>query len=464
VQLNHLEGVKPESIIKLNKFVARPYQLPMLDALENKGYKKLICVWHRRAGKDVVAFNIMIRQALKKVGTYYYILPTYKQARLVLFYGMTNEGKPFLDYIPPELIAPNGVNKSEMKIKLINSSLIYFVGSENYDSLRGTNPSGIVFSEFAYQHPSVYATLKPIVLANNGWMIFISTPFGENFFYTLYEVAKNSEDWFTSYLTVDDTGIVTPEQIDNERKEGLISEDMIQQEYYCSYKVGAQGSYYARYLNKMELEDRIGDVPWEAAFKVHTAWDLGMADQMVILWYQTIGQTVRIIDCYANSDLGLEHYVSILNTKPYTYGKHFGPHDIAVRELQTGMSRVEKARQLGIKFEMRDGKSAVPNIPIIDGIEAVRSAFSKIWIDKDHCGPLITAIRDYRKEYDALRKVYKDHPLHDRNSDYADALRYLVLSLPRTRDGNSAEELDKRYQEVVYGTANKISGFFREDI
>lgn len=446
-----------ETTIKLNLFKPRPYQIPLFDAIENKRYKRALLIWHRRAGKDMAAFNLMVRQAFKRIGAYYYILPTYKQARLTLFEGKTSDGKAFLDYIPQELV--RAINKNEQKIELINGSFIYFLGSDNYDSLRGSNPVGIVFSEYAYQHPQVYPTVRPILVHNRGWSIFISTPFGENHFFTLYEVARNSPEWFTDVLTVDDTGLVSQEEIAREIKEGIMSPDMVEQEYYCSFSVGALGSYYAKYLVQMELKDQIGQVPWEAGFKVHTCWDLGMRDYTTILFYQCIGQTIRIIDMYQNSDVGLEHYINVLQSKPYTYGKHIAPHDIRVRDYTGGgLSRWDKAKNLGITFTL------APDMTIIDGIESVRTTLQKIWIDKEKCGPLLRALRDYRKEYDATKKVYRNNPLHDHNSHTADALRYLCVSLPKTRDGLSPEELDKRYREAYLGENNNMPSIFRTDL
>src|ERR1044072_322094 len=129
-----------------------------------------------------------------------------------------------------------------------------------------------------------------------------------------------------------------------------MSEDLIQQEYYTSFEMGVEGAYYARYMDKMRIDGRIGDVPWEANHKVHTAWDIGVRDSTTIIFFQAIGTTVRIIDSYENSKQGLEHYISVLEAKPYSYGRHIAPHDIQVKEWGSGMTRLEKARQLGIKF------------------------------------------------------------------------------------------------------------------
>lgn len=450
------DGMNSSAAIKLNRFKPRSYQLPIFDAIENKGYRRVLVILPRRAGKDISAFNLCIRASLRKIGVYYYIFPTYSQAKKVIWDSMTNDGMRFLDYIPSELI--ESTNSQEMKIRLRNGSLIQLVGSDNVDSLMGTNPRGVIFSEYALQDPRAYQFIRPILTANQGWALFLSTPRGKNHLWELYNIAQRSDDWYCLKLTVDDTQHISLHDIEKEKADGIMSDDLIQQEYYTSFTMGVEGSYYAKYLDRMRLKGQVGMVPWESGFKVHTAWDLGVRDSTAIIFFQTIGQTVRIIDCYEKSKEGLDHYVKVIQNKPYSYGRHIAPHDIKVREFGTGMTRLEKAAHLGIRF------TVAPDISVIDGIESVRSALGKVWIDEGACRPLLQALENYRQEYDSKRKVYKDHPLHDNNSHFADAMRYLSISLPRTRDGLSAEELDKRYQEAMYGHNANMPSVFRDDL
>ena len=203
---------------------------------------------------------------------------------------------------------------------------------------------------------------------------------------------------------------------------------------------------------------RIGIVSWENGFQVHTAWDIGVRDSTTIIFFQNIGQSVHIIDCYENQKVGLEHYVKILNEKPYSYGKHIAPHDIQVKEFGTGVTRLEKARQLGVRF------SVAPSMSIMDGIEAVRTCLGKVYIDESRCANLIRSLEQYRQEYDARNKVYRPNPLHDFSSHWCDAMRYLAISLPRTKDQNSsAEELNRRYYETLYGSKSNLPSVFRDE-
>lgn len=441
--------------IHLNRFKPREYQIPIMDAILNKGYKRVLCILPRRAGKDICAFNIMIRAALKKIGVYYYIFPTYSQGKKVLWDSLTNDGVRFIDYIPPEIIS--STNSQEMKIKLTNGSLIQVVGSDNVDSLVGTNPQGIVFSEYALQDPRAYQYLRPILVANDGWALFISTPRGKNHLFTLYEVARSNPEWFCLKLGIEETNHIPLSEIEKEKAEGIMSDDLIQQEYYTSFDMGVEGAYYTKYLDRMRIKGQIGDVPWESSFKVHTAWDLGVRDSTTILFFQVIGQTVRIIDSYENSKVGLEHYSKVIQQKDYVYGKHIAPHDIRVKEFGSGMTRWETAKHLGITFTI------APDLSVEDGIEAVRRSLGKIWIDRS-CSNFIKAVENYRQEYDHKRKVYKDFPLHDWSSHWADCLRYLCISLPKTADGLTAEQLERRYQEHMYGAQGSLPAIFRDDL
>lgn len=446
-----------ETVIKLNKFQPRHYQIPIMDALVNKGYKRVLAILPRRAGKDITAWNLCIRACLRKPCVIYYIFPTYAQAKKVIWDSITNTGDRFLDYIPQELI--DVTHNQELKIRFKNGSLLQLVGSDSYDSLMGTNPQGVVFSEYALQDPRAYQYMRPILTANDGWALFISTPRGKNHMWELYNIAKQNPEWFCYKLTVEDTNHIPLSLIEKERQEGIMSDDLIQQEYYTSFEMGVEGAYYAKYLDRMRVRNQIGQVPWESGFKVNTAWDLGVRDSTCIIFFQVIGQTVRIIDYYEKNKEGLEHYVQILNNKPYTYGKHIAPHDIKVTEFGSGMTRLEKARNLGVKFTVAD------DISIVDGIESVRSAFSKIYIDDTKCSLLIKALENYRQEFDVKRKVYNNAPLHNWASHAADCLRYLCISLPKARDGLSAEELDRRYNEAVSGSYNKnLPNIFRDDL
>lgn len=396
---------------------------------------------------------------MERVGVYWYILPTYSQARRTVWESMTNDGVRFLDYIPSELV--ESINNSEMKIRLINGSMIQFLGSSDYDRLVGSNAIGCVFSEFALQDPRAYHFLRPMLTANDGFAIFISTPRGMNSFYDLWQIARNNpETWFSYKLTVNETQHISLFEIEREIASGELSREFSEQEYFCSFLLGVEGSYYAKCIDKMRLDGRISQVPYETGFKVHTAWDLGVHDATTVIFFQTIGTSIHVIDCYSNTDKGLDHYAKVLqqgHRSEYLYGKHIAPHDARQREMGTGLSRIETAQKLGVNFTI------APNLSIEDGIEAGRALFAKAWFDQVKCAPLLKALENYRREYDSKKKTYKDHPCHDWASDWADGWRMLAVSLPRVRDGLSPEDLDKRYQEAMAGSQSNLPRMFRDE-
>ena len=401
----------------------RDYQLDLWKYLENGG-KRAVAVWHRRAGKDLLSVNWCVTAALKRKGLYWHLLPTYNQGRKIVWDGMTRDGRSFLEHFPKELWA--NVNNTDMRLELKNGSIYQVVGTDNVDRLVGSNPIGVVFSEYSLQDPRAWDLVRPILAENGGWAMFIYTARGRNHGYDLFNMANRNERWFCQKLSIDDTSVLTQEAIEEEREAGM-PEELIQQEFYCSFDAPLVGSYYGSLMAKALAEERIKNVPYEPRLEVHTSWDLGMGDSTAIIWFQQFGNEYRIIDYYENQGEGIPHYIKVVREKDYIYGRHIAPHDIKVREMGTGKSRFEVARDLGIRFDV------CPNIQVDDGIEAVRSIIPRCYFDEKKCSILVEALRQYRKDYDEKNKVYKNRPLHDWSSHGADAFRYLALG---TRDKN----------------------------
>lgn len=353
-------------------------------------------------------------------GVYWHMLPEAKQGRKVVWDGIDIQGRRIIEQVFPwELRART--NSVDMKIELKCGSLWQVVGSDNYNSLVGANPVGIVFSEFSVAKPSAWDFLRPILRENGGWAIFIYTPRGRNHGYDLYQTAQ-AAGWFCETLTVDDTGIVSPEAIEEERRTGMRAE-MIEQEYFCSFDSANVGSYYGEWLGKLRAEGRHTDVPYDAAHEVHTAWDLGYADDTAIWFFQIVGKEIHIIDYYCASGKGIEHYVEILSDKPYKYAKiHWLPHDAKAQQLAANGKTIQQ--QL---FSLGIHTAIVPQVSLQNGIEAARATLPRCWFDKTRCKDGFEALQLYRREWDDDRKVFKDTPYHDWTSHAADAFRYLSL-------------------------------------
>ena len=399
----------------------RWYQKQFEDAMFT-GKKRALLVWHRRAGKDIAALNFMVNEMLKKVGVYYYFFPTFKQARGVIWDGIDKSGKRIIDAFPKEVIEKK--NESEMKIKLINGSLFQMVGTDNFDSIAGTNPIGCVFSEFSLQNPQAWRLIvSPILNQNNGWAVFVGTPRGKNHQYELDETARaNPQTWFYSKLTIDDTKLLTKEDVDRIMNEEGISEETAYQEYWCSYERGQDGTYYGKLVNKAKDEGRIGNVAYDQSSTVCTAWDIGFGDSTSIVFYQVIGTEVRVIDFYENHGESIAHYVKVVRDKPYIYSAHYLPHDAGSSSIQTGMTLQKKLIELGLQTII------LPRDDIAVGIEAVRVILSQCFIDEKKCRHLIKCLENYHKKFNDKMNCYSETPVHDFTSHACDAFRYMAMA------------------------------------
>ncbi len=390
----------------------------------DSGKDRAVLVWHRRAGKDKVGLNFTVKRAFERVGTYYHIFPTFTQGRKVLWDGLDYDGVPFLSHFPPEIIKGKP-NETEMRIELVNGSAWQVVGSDDIDKLRGTNPVGCFFSEYSYQNPMAWDTFRPVLAQNKGWAVFGFTPCGENHGHKIYEMARaNAETWYHSLLTVVDTGVLTQADIDREQAEGM-ADDMIQQEFYCSFRSGASGAYYLKLMEQLFWTGHVGRVPWDSRLPVHTYWDLGRTDSTAIWFVQVLPREYRIIDYYESSGEPLQHYCNIIRSKPYTYGTHGAPADIQVKDYTASGSRLEIARGLGVNF------TVVPMLGIEDGHNAVRSILPMCYFDAEACRVGIEHLRNYRKKWNKQLQQFEDTPVDDQHIHGADAFRYFAVDVKR---------------------------------
>ena len=184
-----------------------------------------------------------------------------------------------------------------------------------------------------------------------------------------------------------------------------------------------EGSYYGIEIGRMERDGQIMVVPWDKALKVHTVWDLGIGSNLVVGFYQRTREgQLRKIDYWQGSGSdGMPEAIKAIYDKPYIYGYHFGPHDLATTEISTGKNRIDTARELGIQFR------TAPDVSIEEGINAAQVTLGTMIIDKEKCKEWIRAMKNYCREWDEKRGTYKDKPLHDWASHGADEFRYASL-------------------------------------
>jgi len=413
------------------KATIRTYQKELWESLYHT--KRGFFFIHRRAGKDFVCVNILTREAMDRVGVYFYLFPTYEQARKVIWEGITNDGVKFIDLFPPELVVKR--NEQQMSIELINGSIIRLIGTDRYDAIRGTNPVGCVFSEFAFQNPMAWDIIRPIIRANGGWAIFITTPNGENHAWELYERVKDNAKWTTQLLTIEDTNALTQEDIEEERLSGM-SEAMIRQEYYCDPFALQDGVVYGKELKL--LGDRIGDVAYDPVLPVQTFWDLGRSDTAVCWFIQVRGDAINFIDYYENTGDWVGDWIKMLKERPYTYAPLGLPHDAFAKRTEAKLSVAGQFEEAGFKTKR------IPTITIANGISAVRRLFPRFHFDKK-CEKGITALKSYQYEFDQRLKKFKTSPLHNWASHTADGLRYLAVGIEELSKENDYDKMVAEY-------------------
>ena len=417
--------INKQEIIIPHNYKPRAYQMGLWDAMINDKKKRAIYVWHRRAGKDLLALNRILYSAMfEAVGTYWHIFPSYAQGAKSVWQETNSEGRKYIDYIPPELIAKK--NEKELKITLKNGSIYQIVGSDNPDSLRGAGIKGAVFSEYAEQDPRAWGTIQPMLLENNGWAMFNFTPKGQNHAYELYKMAqKMPEVWHSEIKTAEETGVFTQEQLEQVKAE-ILSEgktlDFFNQEFLCSFNNPIEGAYYSKIIDDIDKQGRIGNYPYNPALPVYTFWDLGVGDATTIWFAQFIGNEVRIIDYIEDNNRGMNTYIKEVKDKPYIYEQHYAPHDIQIREFTNGKSRLETALELGLRFMI------APKLSIEDGIDAVRAILPKCFFNEATTRRGLLTIKNYKKEFDNKNNTFKLQPKHDWASHGADAFRYLAVS------------------------------------
>ena len=410
-------------------YIPREYQKPFFRAMKT-GIKRAVLVNHRRAGKDKTAFNFLVREAFRRVGVYFYFFPTYNQGRKILWDGIDKDGFKFLDHIPKELMFGDP-NSTEMKIRLIHptdsnkqGSLIQVVGTDNIDTIVGTNPVGCIFSEYAIQDPRAWEYVKPILRENGGWAIFPYTPRGKNHGYELYEMARNNPDWYVEKLTVNDTfghgGTMGLEDIEKERAEGM-TENMIQQEFYCSFEAAVEHAVFGTQMFKARAEGRIGNYPADNRIPVDTYWDIGR-DGTAIWFVQTIRSEVHIVDYYDSYQSSLEHDLKELQNKPYIYGEHYFPHDGDNKDYKTGKTPKEIAQTLGFSVNI------VPKIAKESQIKAARMLFDRCYFNESTTERGVDSLSSWHFGYDTKLRIMSALPVHDWASHGGDAFCQLGVS------------------------------------
>ncbi len=369
-------------------------------------------------GKTVLCINDLIYRALiedKENGRYAYVAPYYAQAKSIAFDYLVQFSKPVV----------SKVNQSELWVELVNGARIRLFGADNPDALRGLYLDGVVLDEYADMKPSIFgAVLRPLLADRKGWCTFIGTPKGHNSFWEIYNNATQDKDWYVKVLRASQTNLLEQSELDDAAK--TMTQDQYLQEFECDFESAILGAYFGKEMRQLTDQGRITEVKHDSMFPVHTVWDLGYSDDTAIWFFQVVHGEIRCLDYHSSNGQPVAFYAGIIQSREqergYTYGTHWLPHDARAKTLSSNRSVIE---QLSDKIPLKTLK-IVPNLSLQDGIQASRLALTRTWFDHK-CSDGIECLRQYQREYEQDRKVFRDKPKHDWTSHGADAFRYLSL-------------------------------------
>lgn len=427
--------------VKIPIIPFRPYQLALQDVLFSGKSKRILVEWPRRAGKEVVTWNILIHAAITDPGMYIITYPTNVRARKILWQGaalIKGESVRFLDMIPPELLARKP-NDSEMTIELVNGSLIWVVGCDiDPGKLRGTNPRGMVLSELAFSDPRVMYSMLPVFRQNGGWLIGQSTYDGMNHFYWMIKNNMADPLWYCreeSILTlVDEEGnpYITEDDVNEDRRAGM-PEYLVQQEYYGNVKINEETKYFAIAINHIYESERIIERLFLPGKNVYAFYDIGVNDCAAITIAQFENKAGRmwpnVIGYMENNNRDLRFYVDEIRRFCAKYNlpfhSHFIPHDGKNRSFNDGLKNtVDYLREMGEKgvFVERPSSHRV-------AIEAIRQMLFMTSFNKENTARLVDCLSNYEKEFDEKLGRFKDQPVHDWSSHGVKSYQTMVLAL-----------------------------------
>lgn len=431
-----------------NNWEPRPHQRGLWNYLEGGGLRA-VEVAHRRWGKDEIALHRTAVAAHERVATYWHMLPQASQARKAIWNAINpHTGKRRIDEAFPETIRAQTL-ENEMFIRFRNGSTWQVVGSDNFNSLIGSPPAGVVFSEYSVANPTSWGVLRPILLENGGWALFIYTPRGKNHGHKLLKSAQAREPrWFAEVSPISKTKAIPDHQLIDERSEMIdefgadVGAALYMQEWECSFEAAILGAYYGLEMQRLDEAGQITDVCWQPQHPTYTAWDLGYRDDTAIWWYQIVRDEVHVLDYLAVSGLGVEAIAklvierspklmiggvpTICPDKQYHYAKHYLPHDARAKTLASGGKSI--IEQLAVHLGGIKHLEIVPQLSVQDGIQAVRMLLPHVWYDEEKCEAGIEAMRQYQREWDDEKKVFRETPRHDWTSHPADAKRVLAIA------------------------------------
>jgi hypothetical protein len=193
----------------------------------------------RRFGKSELSQIEIIVNALQGKQVFY-VTPTYNLARV--FFDQLSKAVPF------------EANKSELSIKFPNGGAVYFFTGERLDNLRGRKFHFGVIDEASFipdLENGWLNSIRPTLTDYKGRALFISTPKGKNFFYSLF-LKGGEQDWQSFKFTTYDNPHIDKTEIDDARLQ--LPEVVFEQEYMANPAENASNPFGSAYIKQCTFE------------------------------------------------------------------------------------------------------------------------------------------------------------------------------------------------------------------
>jgi phage terminase large subunit len=292
---------------------------------------RIIQVWSRRLGKDRTDMELAAVASQRRVMNIWHLFPLHKQARVAIWNGVDPaSGLRFIDQsFPPDMIARR--SDAQMMLEFCNGSTYQLLGSDAYNSVIGSNPGLVLFSEFALSDPLAWTYISPILRANGGIGVFNSTYRGRNHFYKLVQAAKADPEWFVSEENVEtakkrDGSFMFPR---SEAEKELLHMNVLRwrEEYLNEPRLGLEGAYLAFPLSVAEVQERVCLAPmFEADAPVGCAWGWAHSHHVWCILFQRSDDWVYIIGArHWESVDPAEAMIELEGVLPYTIDCHVLP-------------------------------------------------------------------------------------------------------------------------------------------
>jgi len=414
--------------------VLRSYQKAVMKAFDN-GVRFIVLCWSRRAGKSLFAWNLLIREAVRKPGTYWYCFDNYSTAYNDIWIAMTSKGIKFLDMIPADMVVR--MNSAKMEIELTNGSVIKLVGINKADKLVGTGLMGVVFDEYAVLNPASIEFITAMLGETGGWRIMISTPRGKNHFYEEYNFAlAHPEFAYVSTMNCSmpevaqymAKGFLEQERLKIISKYG--NDALYQQEYMTSWISPNSGSVFGALAKIMKEEGRLTPCVGNLEQPFYTAWDLGNADYTSIVLFQVDDNGFpTVLDHIENRNEDVDWYYGEMVERGWQVHTHFLPHDAAHRKGARNESYTRALFNLGITNTIVLGK---PN-RVEDKLNFLRRIFVGMKIDEG-LERIVTCLDKLEYEWNEKSHIWSSKPTHVGGySDTVDSLCYMGQAIQKYR-------------------------------